>query len=56
MKKKRTPKKLHLCKETLKSITELKDVNGAGSQNRLCAGYTVVIGPCIPTQGGAGCI
>lgn len=48
-------KKLNLCKETLQDCTSLRQVRGAGSQNRVCAGYTEIIGPCIPTQGGATC-
>ena len=50
MKKQAKARKLQLTRETLTTITELQAVQGAGSQNRACATYTEIIGPCVPTQ------
>ncbi len=49
MKKHTKAQKLQLHRETLTTITELQSVQGAGSQNRACATYTEIIGPCVPT-------
>lgn len=53
--KKQNHRKLSLPRETLKDLTDPRRVTGGGSENRACAGYTEVIGPCVPTQGGSQC-
>ncbi len=49
MRKRQKTTKLRLTKETLLTINEMKSGIVGASNNRVCATYTEVIGPCVQT-------